>query len=289
LINIKTMEDHNKLIVVPWDFTPVAGHALAHAVKIVKMVGNEICLLHIVDSGINPKDEGEKKALLQYQAEENSKKYNVPVICHISKGSIFSAIAEYVNEKDANLVVMGTHGMKGMQKLTGSWALKVIVKSKVPFIVVQDPPADQERYHNIVFPIDFRIENKEKIKMAIFMGKYFESKIHMLVAVSTDMNLKKKTNSNLNFAVKYFIQNNIDYEIHQITKGKFAQQTIDFAQKINADLMLIVTTKNITLADYALGASEQYIIANSPRIPVCCVNPKASFASVGQFMGGWGN
>ena len=47
---------------------------------------------------------------------------------------------------------MGTHGMKGMQKLTGSWALKVIVKSKVPFIVVQDPPADQERYHNIVFP-----------------------------------------------------------------------------------------------------------------------------------------
>jgi len=181
---------------------------------------------------------------------------------------------------------MGTHGMKGMQKLTGSWALKVIVKSKVPFIVVQDPPADQERYHNIVFPVDFSSENKEKTGMAIFMGKYFDSKIHILKTVSKDKSLSTKTNINLNFAVKYLIQNNIEYEIHEVPHGKFAQNTIDFALKIHADLILIMTTKNITMADYILGASEQYIIANSSKIPVCCVNPKASFAKVGQFMYG---
>jgi hypothetical protein len=49
-----------------------------------------------------------------------------------------------------------------------------------------------------------------------------------------------------------------------------------------------VTTKNITFADYIIGASEQYIIANSSKIPVCCVNPRATFAKTGQFMGGWG-
>jgi nucleotide-binding universal stress UspA family protein len=283
------MEDIKKLIVVPWDFSHVAEHALAHAVKISRMVGDNICLLHIMNSGVSPKAYAEKSTLLKRLVEENSKNYNVPIIYHISKGSIFSAIAEYVNENEANLVVMGTHGMKGMQKLTGSWALKVIVKSKVPFIVVQDPPADQERYHNIVFPVDFRGENKEKIKMAIFMGKYFDSKIHMLVSVSSDKSILKKTKINLNFAIKYLIQNNIDYEIHDMPKGKIAEQTIDFAQKINADLILIVTTKNITFADYMIGASEQYIIANSSRIPVCCINPKASFASVGQFMGGWGS
>jgi nucleotide-binding universal stress UspA family protein len=283
------MEEHKKQIVVPWDFSHVAEHALAHAVKIGKMVANDICLLHIVESGITPKALAEKTSLLKHLVEENSKKYNIPVGYHISKGSIFTDIAEYVNENDASLVVMGTHGMKGMQKITGSWALKVIVKSKVPFIVVQDPPTDQERYHNIVFPVDFRGENKEKIKMAIFMGKYFESKIHMLVSISTDKNILKKTKINLNFAVKYLIQNNIEYEIHDMPKGKFAEQTIEFAQKTNADLILIVTTKNITFADYMLGASEQEIIANSSKIPVCCVNPLASFASVGQFMGGWGS
>lgn len=280
------MEEHKKLIVVPWDFTKVAENALEHAVKISRMVGNEIVLLHIVDEGIKPKAELEKRTLLKKLAEESNIKYNVPVTYQVRKGSIFTSIAEYANEKEASLVIMGTHGMKGMQKLTGSWALKVIVKSKMPFIVVQDPPADQNRYHNIVFPVDFRGENKEKMNMAIFMGKYFESKVHMFVAVSSDKNLLKKTNINLNFAVKYLIQNNIEYEIHKIPKGKFAQQTIDFAQNINADLILIMTTKNITLADYVIGAEEQFIIANSSKIPVCCINPKSTFAKVGQFMYG---
>jgi len=283
------MEESQKLIVVPWDFTPVADHALAHAVKISRMVHNDICLLHIVDKGITASLEGEKKVMLNHVAEENSKKYNMTITAEIQKGSIFIAIAEFVNEKDASLVVMGTHGMKGMQKLTGSWALKVIVKSKVPFIVVQDPPLDQERYHDIVFPVDYRRENKEKTKMAIFMGKYLDSKIHILVTSSTDPSLIKKTRINLNFAIRYLIQNNIEYEIHEIPRGNFPQQTIDFAVRISANLILIVTTKNITFADYMVGASEQYIIANSSKIPVCCVNPRASFAKSAQFMGGWGD
>jgi len=253
------------------------------------MVGNDIYLLHIVHSGISQKEMAETKARLQKAVDENSKKYNIALSWQITKGSIFHAIAEFANEKEASLVIMGTHGMKGMQKITGSWALKVIVKSKVPFIVVQEPPADQGRYHNIVFPIDFRSENKEKMTMAIFMGKYFDSKIHMYVAATSDKGLAKKTRVNLNFAIKYLIQNNIEYEIHEVPKKNFAQQTLDFAHEIKADLILIVTTKNITFADYAFGASEQFIIANSERIPVICVNPKVSFIKTGQFMGGWGN
>jgi len=101
--------------------------------------------------------------------------------------------------------------------------------------------------------------------MAIFMGKYFDSKVHMVVSVSTDKNILKKTKTNLNFAIKYLIQNNIDYEIHDMPKGKIAEQTIDFAQKINADLILIVTTKNITFADYLVGATEQYIMPTVPE------------------------
>jgi len=291
------MAEKQKLIVVPWDFTHVAENALAHAVKISRMVKSDICLLHIVDAGIKPQAEGEKKALLRKVADASATKYGMVIEAAIAKGTIFTAIGDFVNQKDVkdpdkkdiHLVVMGTHGMKGMQKLTGSWALKVIVKSSVPFIVVQDPPVDQERYHNIVFPVDFRSENKEKTKMAIFMGKYFDSKMHILVTASTDPSLVKKTKVNLNFAIKYLIQNNIEYQIHEVPRGNFAQQTLDFAQKINADLILIVTTKNITFADYMVGASEQYIIANSSKIPVCCVNPKASFANTAQFMGGWGS
>jgi hypothetical protein len=89
------MEEFQKLIVVPWDFTYVAENALAHAVKISRMVGNDICLLHIVDSGISLKAEAQKRGKLKQLTEENSKKYNVTISYHISKGSIFSDIAEY--------------------------------------------------------------------------------------------------------------------------------------------------------------------------------------------------
>jgi hypothetical protein len=75
----------------------------------------------------------------------------------------------------------GNSWYKRHAKTYRSWALKVLVRSKVPFIVVQDPPPDHGRYHNIVFPVDFRRENKEKTKMAIYMGKYFDSKVQYLL------------------------------------------------------------------------------------------------------------
>jgi len=42
------MEVDSKIIVVPWDFTPVTEYALQHAIKISLMTRNPICLLHIV-------------------------------------------------------------------------------------------------------------------------------------------------------------------------------------------------------------------------------------------------
>ncbi|MDX9929046.1 MAG: universal stress protein [Bacteroidales bacterium] len=273
------MEVTNKLIVVPWDFTEVAGNALKHAARIARQITGDIVLLHILDKTMMPGVEAAKRDKLRAIAEDAGQQYNLTVKHFLTKGSIFTAIGDYVNDNEANLVVMGTHGMKGMQKLTGSWALKVIVRSKAPFIVVQDPPNEDGKFGNIVFTVDFHKENKDKLSMAIFMGKYFESKVHLLKTQTTDKNLLKKTNINVNFAIKYFTQNNIEYEIHEIPKGNLTHQTIDFAQKINADMIVLVTSRN-----NILGASEQYIIANSSKIPVCCVNPRSTFAGVGQFM-----
>ncbi len=283
---MKVKARETEIIVVPWDFTIKAEHALAHAAKIAKMIEGKVDLLHIVDRNIKTGEYKKKEARLKKIADEGSEKYGVEVSVALIPGNIFSAISEFVNEHGASLVVMGTHGMKGMQKITGSWALKVIIGSKVPFIVVQDMPQDLDKYHNIVFPVDFRSENKEKLKMAIFMGKYFDSKVHILKTVTTDRSLLKKTNINLNFAIKYLIQNNIEYELHDMKKGGMAQQTTEFASSINADIILIMTTKHITVADYVLGAQEQQLIANSAKIPVCCVNPRANFAKVSQFMYG---
>jgi len=276
------MEKDKKLIIILWDFSKVAENALLHGIKIAKMVHNEIRLLHIVNKDIKQKEKDEIKQKLDKVTEQILAKHSINVSSVILEGTIFSTISKYATDEEANLVILGTHGLKGMQKFTGSWALKVIVGSEVPFMVVRDKPHHQEKIRNIIFPIDFRRENKEKVSMAIYMGKYFDSKVHILKDPVTDKALARKINTNLNFAIKYLIQNNIEYDIHTVEKkGNFAKETLKFAEKNKADLILIMTTKHINISDYMLGASEQYIIANSSKIPVMCVNPKAHVISHG--------
>ena len=82
---------------------PVAEHALAHAVKISRMVGNEICLCILSNRVLNPVFLT-KKALLQHIVDKNSREYNMPIAYQLYKGSIFTSIAEFVNENDASLV-----------------------------------------------------------------------------------------------------------------------------------------------------------------------------------------
>ena len=72
----------------------------------------------------------------------------------VKTGNIFEEIKSIIGECDAEIAVMGTHGMKGLQKFTGSWALKVIAGSKAPFVVVQDKPTEAD-IHKIVLPLDF--------------------------------------------------------------------------------------------------------------------------------------
>ena len=225
------MEESRNTLLVTWDSTEMSEYALLHALRIAHSVDNQIRLVHIVDhtDGKTPMDR--IKADFQKQVEERSKKYDFELQGIVLTGSIFKDIATYANDSDALMVIMGTHGMKGMQKVTGSRALKVIVGSTVPFLVVQDKPRKEDRFSSIVFPIDFRAENKEKLQWAIYLGKYFDSKVYLFKAPVKDKGLRKKVNVNLTFAVKFLIQNNLDYEIHTGKKSStLAKETIDFAR-----------------------------------------------------------
>lgn len=262
-----------KKIIVPWDFTDKAQNALSHAIKMAKILDNTITLLHIVKK---MSEVGDVKQKLDDIASKTTSESGVVTNSVIKEGTIFNAIGEYTEDNDdINLVIMGTHGMKGMQKLTGSWALKVIVSSHAPFIVVQDPPTDKTSFDKIVFPVSFKTENREKLIWAIYFGKIFNAKIHFVKQDVSDQNLVKKVNHNLVFARKYLSKYNVEFEIKtSASSGNLAESTLDYAKEIDADLMLIMTTKNIGTIDYVLGASEQFIIANTAKIPVMCINPR---------------
>lgn len=278
--------DEKKTILVTWDFTDVSENAFLYALKIAKTVESNIKIMNVIKAK-KPDTFTEVNTKLEKEAFRLKKEYNFDVGYLVLQGSIFTAISDYVNKDTIIMVIMGTHGIKGRQKYFGSFALRVMVGSEVPFIVVQGKPDPLNRFGNLVFPVDYKSENKEKLQWAIYLCKYFSCKILLYKMSLSDKSLLKKLNTNLNFAIRFLIQNNIEYEIHSAPrKSNFGKQILAFAEESKADLILITTTKHITVFDYLFSAPEQYIMANATGIPVMCINPRSSFIGVGQFMYG---
>jgi len=259
-----------KPILVPWDFSQVAEYALLHAIEYSKVTNDPIALVHVVKKA---REIHEIQPKIDADIKKYDEKYGVTLHSLVREGSIFTSISEIVDEYNANLVIMGTHGMKGMQKFTGSWALKVIVGSNAPFLVVQAPPT--AALSDIVFPVDFKKEQKEKLVWAGHLVKYYKAKIHLLYQPSNDTRIKAKTKSNLIFSKNYLAEKQADFDILTLPgKKSLGDESIEYAKQIHSGMILIMTTKNISFQDYVLGADEQQIIANQERIPVMCINPK---------------
>lgn len=272
------MESSKNKVVVPYDFTEIADSAIEHAVNFSKVLNAGVALLHVYKKD-SPIEDLQQK--LEGVALDAEKKFGSKIEVVLKEGTIFKTISEASEELNAVLVVMGTHGMKGLQKLTGSWALKVIVGSRVPFIVVQAPPKHKE-ISNIVFPVDFKSENKEKLKWVEFIAKYLKTKIYLLSNANKDGGVDSRTKANVIFSKKFLDDKKINYELAIVEgSGSFAQETINFAQKIDADIIIAMTTRDIAFHDYVLGAQEQHIIANEHKIPVLVVNPRTDLMKYG--------
>jgi nucleotide-binding universal stress UspA family protein len=277
------MENQSKPILIPTDFTVVAEYAVEAAARFARALKTEIVLVHIAKKAA---DIADATAKVTAEAGNFSAEYGVKVSGIVREGSIFTTIAETVEELGANLVFLGTHGAKGMQKVIGSWCLKVTTTSKVPVVVVQGHSKDIKR---VVFPIDFRKENREKIGWLCNVGNLFDANVYIFRdKVYKDVKLERGIQTNLVFTQKYLNAKKIFYNVEIAEgKGSFAKETLKYAESIDANLIIIATTKNISTTDYLLGPTEQTIIGNEAQIPVMCINPKKSKVSGGfSAMGG---
>ncbi len=265
------MEKLERPIIVPWDFSQVTENAFQHAVYISKFLNREILLLHIVSE---KKDIESKMAELDVSSEKLGKEYGKKPHVEVVVGSIFNAIGDAAREMKAEMIIMGTHGMKGAQKLFGSRALKVVVSSRIPFLVVQGKPV-KEKIETILLPIDFKKENKEKANWIYYLARNFGAKFIILKSRAKDKGFRRKTLSNIRYVESFLKGHDVGYEIVTSSgKQSFKKEIVSFAKEHQADLILIMATRDIKWVDYLLGAPEQYIIANPENLPVMCMNPK---------------
>jgi nucleotide-binding universal stress UspA family protein len=272
------MEKLERPIIVPWDFSEVAENAFQYAVNISKALNREILLLHIVPDS---KDADAKKGEMAASAEKLGTEYGKKPHTDVVEGSIFNAIGDTAKELKAEMIIMGTHGMKGAQKLFGSKALKVVVSSRIPFFIVQGKPP-RDKIETILLPIDFKSENKEMANWIYYLARNFGAKFIIFKSKSRDKGFRKKTQSNIRYIESFLKGHDVAYEI-VTSEGKqsFKKEIVSFAKQREADLILVMATRDINWVDFILGAPEQYLIANPEGMPVMCMNPKAAKVSGG--------
>ncbi len=271
-----------KKILVPTDFTKVADCAMNHAMKLAERSGAEVYLLHVV-----PKqgEVDEARTKLDHEIARAKQWSNkVPVFKLVRIGSIFEDIGDAASEIDAGLIIMGTHGMRGMQFITGSRALRVITNSNVPFVVVQERNIKADGYRDIVVPLDLHKETRQKLTVVADMARYFGSKVHLVTPKEEDEFLHKQLLNNITFANQYLGERQVDHiaTIVDSDSSGFVQAVIRYAVQVDADLIAIMNLAQGNIFGVLGVPYEQEVIANEAQIPVICMNPVETATG-----GGW--
>lgn len=268
------------LIIVPFDFTDQSYTALDHASAIAKQSEDEVRLIHVVNSETKNRlkkiNEVDTLIALKKVADENSSKTGVETTYYAEEGSIFTTIGEYVDSSQASLVVMGTHGVQGMQHIVGANSLRVVTSIPVPSIIVQRKKIDPDGYKKIILPIDHYKKGKNKTAYAIAVAKYFDSEVFIFEAVESDEFAANQIKLNLQHAIQYLKENNIPYSVKQEdpSKGSFSKQLVRYASLIDADLIVISSEHDSDgVMDFVIRSKEVQIINNENQLAVMCVNP----------------
>ncbi|MFY1047029.1 universal stress protein [Chryseobacterium sp. GP-SGM7] len=138
-------------IILPVDFGEKTDQLVNGAVKFAKEVNGKICLIHVA-----PTDIGFAIGDMGYQyfpeIEENEireelvllNKINQKILAHdvecehiLKQGIAKDIILEYADLKNANYIVMGSHGRSGIYDVfVGSLTKGLTKDSKVPVLVI---------------------------------------------------------------------------------------------------------------------------------------------------------
>ncbi len=262
-----------KSILVPHDLTEIGNYAIEHAYMIGKTSKSPIHVLHIVDKTSQIEEAKEK---LNEIVVNFKKDKEVEIITEVRTGNLFKEIYDYGLEINANLAVMGTHGLKNIKK-----ALKIVKKFiKIPFILVQNPVIFGE-YDRIVIPIDSDKRSRIKVQWVRYINTLFESKVYILTYNDVSDGFKAKAlRNNLQFAEHHFNNDLIDYEIKVLDSSKdFADSLYTYANSVESDIILVMTDK---YKSYIKSLKKAENIELYKKIPIMCVNKRTDIIKLGS-------
>lgn len=142
-----------KRILFPTDFSEGALNALPYAVDMAKSYGAKLYMLHViydiatasglhvphvsVDEMYKELDASARKELDKFGMDKRGDIKDVE--CTVIRGIPYEEILKFAQEKNIDLIIIGTHGRKGLDRvLFGSTAERVVRNASCPVLTVRE-------------------------------------------------------------------------------------------------------------------------------------------------------
>lgn len=273
-----------KKILVPIDFSEYSEYALQAAAVLAKRQNAKIIVLHMLglSEAVLTKNEAQEANEAMYYMKLAEKRFSTFLDKEYLKGihvtetvqnyKVFSEINEVAHENEADLIIMGSHGVSGLREevFIGSNTEKVVRTSDIPVLVIKNP-VHNFMIKEVVFACDFKIENIRAYHNAIRLFDSLDTNVHLLY-----INLpgeQFRSSDQMEERVREFLfkadSGNLEmhdkvvyYSDYSVESGVF-----NYSNKVNADIIAIPTHGRRGLAHFFNGSIGEDI-ANHANKPV---------------------
>jgi nucleotide-binding universal stress UspA family protein len=277
-------------LLVPTDFTEKTNLALSFASNLIKERGGIIYSLHVVDhlpelNGMTV--EAAKQRHAEY-VKIQSEKLGVTIIPNIVTGNIFNSIGETAAKLGTNLIIMGVHGMQGIQFVIGSFAARVILGCSIPVILISDEFVFQG-FKNIVLPLDMNRKVDKIVSKAKELGLQYGSMVHIFSNIDSNSFIKRAILKAEIFQIINSIKRAGIKTSCRIVYGensKFVENVLKYSAEINADLIMMALQSRGRSLEFVVGKTENRIMQYS-KVPLYIINPTKGYRRENLYQYEW--
>ncbi len=274
-----------KKILVPYDFSDVALHALNFAADLSrKTSGCCVTLIHVIDQptpdtiktmGIKNYDPMQvvyiKQLIITMEDKmkvlmADAKYKDIDLSYKIVLGQPFKEITNEIVTDGVELVVMGTSGASGAEEfLVGSNAERMVRFSKCPVITIREATS-VDTIQDIVFASNFQEVPESFVNHIKRLQHVFDAKLR-IVKVNTPASFT--TTRHDMKQMTEFVQNAmiVNYELEIYNHSNEEDGIVAYAEDIGADLIALGTKQRRGVGHFINGSIAEDVV-NHSSVPV---------------------
>jgi len=273
----------NKDIVVGIDFSDCSINALEHAITIANKAHSDLTMVwanHLDYSkeifSVEPENlinEVEKRLNQLIEKYSGQMRKNNKIHYYTAKGKVYKVINNAAKEKGSFLIVIGTHGSSGFEEFwIGSNANRIVSSSNLPIITIRSGVDINHQLKTIIMPFDSTKSTRQKLPITSLLAKYFDSEIHIIgLYTSKQDDLRHRINTYVKQAEDYLKENLIRYRTLFLESDNITDTVLDYAQKVEANLISIMTEQETSTYNLWLGPFAVQMV-NHSSFPVLSVH-----------------